>query len=170
MLIIEDDANLVLVLTKFIKSIGFNTQSTYSGKEGLEIALSNKHQLFIVDLGLIDIHGFELIEKIRQINNKPIIVITGNTQEENEITSFKLEVNIFHKKPINFDILEMQIKSLMSPKRRGNILTTKNIYVDLNKRIFKSNNQVVPLTKTEFNFLVMLFNSNGQVFTRKQII
>ncbi len=169
-LIIEDDANLVLVLTKFVESIGYNAQFSYTGKEGLKIALTNKHQLFIVDLGLGDIYGLELIEKIRHTNNKPIIVITGDIQEENEIKSYSFKANIFHKKPINYDILEVQIKSLMSPKRRGNIITTKNIQLDLNRRTFKNNDKVVLLTKTQFNFLAMLLNSNGEVFTREQII
>jgi DNA-binding response OmpR family regulator len=169
-LIIEDDANLVLVLTRFINSIGFQAQSTYNGKQGLKMALSNRHQLLIIDLGLGDISGFNLIEKIREINNKPIIVITGDTQENNEINSFKLKANIFHKKPINFDVLEVQIKSLISPKRRGNVITTKNVYLNFNTRVFKLNSREIKLTKTQFNFIAMLFNSNGQVFTRKQII
>jgi DNA-binding response OmpR family regulator len=169
-LIIEDDANLVLVLKQFILSLGLNANSTYSGKKGFKKALSNKYQLFIIDLGLGDISGLKLVEKIRITNNKPIIIITGNVEENNEIECFKLKANIFHKKPINFDILAVQIKSLISPKRRGNIITSKNVYINLNKRVFKFNDQVVPLTKREFNFLTMLFNSNGEVFTRKQII
>lgn len=169
-LIIEDDANLVLVLTKFVESIGYNTQFSYTGKEGFEIALTNKHQLYIVDLGLGDIYGLELIERIRNTSNKPIIVITGDIQEENEIKSYSLKANIFHKKPINYDILEVQIKSLMSPRQKGNIIMTKNIELDLNRRTFKNNGRVILLTKTQFNFVAMLLNSNGEVFTREQII
>jgi DNA-binding response OmpR family regulator len=169
-LVIEDDAGLVSILTNFVGSLRLNVQSCYSGINGLKEALSNKHQLFIIDLGLGDIHGFELIDKIREKSNKPIIVITGDTQEDNEINSFRLKANIYHKKPINFDILEAQIESLLSPKRKGNIITTKDVYLDLNSRTFKSNGKTTPLTKTQFNFIAMLLSSNGQVFTRKQII
>ncbi len=169
-LIIEDDANLVLVLTKFIRSVGFDSYATYSGKEGLKRSLSNTHDLFLIDLGLKDIEGFDLIERIRKVNSKPIIVITGSTQEENEVESFKLKVNIFHRKPVKFNLLEVQMRSLIYPKRSGDMIKAKNIQLDISKRVFKLNNQVVPLTKTEFNFLLMLLSSNGEVFSRRQII
>jgi len=169
-LLIEDNANLVSVLTKHIQSLGLEVKSTYCGREGLKEALSNKHQLFIIDLGLGDIHGFDLIEKIREKNNKPIIVITGDTREDNEIHSYKLKANIYHRKPIRYKILKAQIESLLTPLRKGNIITSKNIHLNLSTRILQCNRKTIPLTKSQFNFVAMLFNSNGQVFTRKQII
>jgi DNA-binding response OmpR family regulator len=169
-LVIEDNANLVSVLTKYIQSLGFEVESSYNATEGLKKALSNKHQLFIIDLGLKDLHGLKLIAKIRNTSNKPIIVITGETEGQSEIKCFKLKVNIFHRKPIKYELLKEQIKSLLPPNRKGCIITTRELYLDLNRRILKSNGKTVPLTQTEFNFLLMLLESNRQIFTRKQII
>lgn len=169
-LIIEDDANLVSVLKSYIESLGFNAQGTYCGRKGLEKALTNKHQLFIIDLGLGDIHGLQLIEQIRNISKKPIIVITGDIKQESEINCYRSKVNIFHRKPIKYEVLSAQIRSLISPRKKGHIFRTRNVYLDLNKRIFKLNDKATNLTRTEFNFLLMLLSSNGEVFTREQII
>ena len=169
-LLIEDDANLVLILSKFIKSIRFDVHSSYTGKMGKDMALTNKYQLFIIDIKLPDTKGFQLIDEIRDISNKPIIVITGDQSEDNEINTYKYKANVFHKKPIKYDILEAQIKSLISLRKTGNIINSLNIFIDIDKRIFKINDEEIYLTSTEFNFILLLLNSNGRVFTRKQII
>lgn len=169
-LIIEDNANLALTLKAFLESLGFDSQITYSGKEGLNVALTNKHQLFLVDLGLGDMNGLEVIETIRTESEKPIIVITGQVEQEIEIDCFKSRINIFHKKPIRYGILGSQIQSLISPQKKGDIIKTKNICMDLERRVFKLDGKTINLTKREFNFILMLLSSNGEVFTRKKIL
>jgi DNA-binding response OmpR family regulator len=169
-LVIEDDATLVSILTKYIQSLGYKVEFSYNATEGLKKALSNKHQLFIVDLGLGDLHGLKLIEKVRAISNKPIIVITGETEGLSEIKCFQLKVNIFHGKPIKYELLKEQIRSLLPPNRKDSIITTREVYLDSNRRILKSQGRTVPLTQTEFDFILMLLKSNRQIFTREQII
>ena len=169
-LIIEDDANLVLTLTNYIESMHFTVKHAYNGREGLEIALKNSYQLAIIDLGLPNMSGFKVVERIRKINNKPIIIITGSKREEDELNAFRLRANIYHRKPIKFEILEEQIKSLINPNEKGNIVRMLDIYLDTKRRIIKINNEEIYLTKTEMDFVIMLVNSNGEIFTREQII
>jgi len=169
-LIIEDDANLVLIISNFLKSLHFDVLYAYNGKDAIEEVLKNKYQLAIIDLGLPDMSGFQVVEKIREINNKPIIIITGSKEENDEIKAFKSHVNLYHYKPLNYEILEAQIKSLINPNLKGNIIKTLDIYIDTSRRIIKNKNKVLDLTKTETDFLIMLAESKGEIFTRKQII
>ena len=169
-LVIEDNASLVLTLSKLLKNLHLNIDYSYNGKEGLVKVLKNKFQLAIIDLGLPDITGFEIVKKIREINNKPIIVITGSKEQKDELRAFELNINIYHYKPIDFEILEAQIKSLINPNLKGNIIKTLDIFIDLDRRIIKNKDKVVNLTKTETDFIIMLIQSKGEVFTREQII
>ena len=169
-LIIEDDASLVFLLTKLLESLHMKVEYSYTGQLGKKMALSNKYSLIIIDIGLPDISGFEVVKEIRNVNNKPIIVITGDNTDEIELESYKLRVDIFHSKPIKFEIFQAQIISILKNQKTFEIIKSKDIYVDIRKRIFKRNKKNILLTKTEFDFLVMLFNSNGEVFSREKII
>ena len=170
MLLIEDDANLVFVLTRFLENLSMKVESSYTAKDGLIKALTNKYQILIIDIGLPDSDGFKIIEQIRLIDNtKPIIVITGDNSQEKEISSYKAKANIFHPKPIKFDILEAQIKSL-TIDRYPNVIVIGDLCIDRLKRIAKIKNKRVKLTHSEYNLLIMLIDSNGEIFTRKQIL
>ena len=169
-LIIEDDANLVLTLSEYVRNLHLEVEYAYNGKEGIEKILRNKYQLAIIDLGLPDISGFEVLKRIRGINNKPIIVITGSKEQKDELKAFKLNINIYHYKPIDYELLEAQMKSLINPNLKGNIIKTLDLEVDVNRRIIVRNNKTLNLTKTETDFVIMLLQSKGEVFTREQIV
>jgi two-component system, OmpR family, response regulator ArlR len=169
-LIIEDDAYLVLTLIRHIKSLRLNVDYAYDGEKGLKKALRNKYQLAIIDLKLPGMGGLEIVEKIRKINNKPIIVITGSLEEQDELESFKLKANIYHTKPIKYEILEAQIKSLLNPNKKGNIIKALDMEIDTEKRLVSVEGRIIDLTKSEMSFILMLINSKGGVFTREQII
>ncbi|MDD3475211.1 MAG: response regulator transcription factor [Candidatus Dojkabacteria bacterium] len=169
-LLIEDDASLVFILTRFLENLNMKVESSYTAKEGLIKALTNKYQILIIDIGLPDSDGFKIIEQIRLIDNtKPIIVITGDNSRDKEIYSYKAKANIFHPKPIKFDILEAQIKSLIEDQY-PNIIVIGDLCIDKIKRIVKIKNKGIKLTHSEYNLLIMLIDSNGEIFTRKQIL
>lgn len=169
-LVVEDDAYLVCTLTEYLKSLHFNVKHAYNGKDGIKKALRNRYQLAIIDLGLPQIDGFRIVEEIRKINNKPIIVITGSQEEKDELKAFNLKVNIFHTKPIRYEILGAQIKSLLNPCKKGNLVQSNDITIDTDSRVLKRGEYVIDLTKGEFDFILILVNSNGEVFSREQII
>jgi len=169
-LLIEDDANLVFILTRFLESLNMKVGSSYTAADGLNKALTNKYQIIIIDIGLPDSDGFKIIEQIRLIDNtKPIIVITGDNSENNEIYSYKVKANIFHPKPIKFDILEAQIKSLITDKY-PNIIVIGDLCIDRLKRTVKIKNKRIKLTYNEYNLLIMFIDSHGEIFTRRQIL
>jgi DNA-binding response OmpR family regulator len=169
-LLIEDDANLAMILSKFLLSNGYYVEYVYEGHKGLKMALSNKYQLIIVDIGLPDITGLQIVSEIRKVNNKPIIVITGDNTNNTELATFQFKANIFHSKPIKFEILLAQISTLLKEADTHRIIKSQNIYIDISKNIFRKENKKVYFTKTEFDFLLMLFNSNGEIFSREKII
>ncbi len=169
-LIIEDCANLTFLLKNFLLSIEIPSDNSYTGERGLEMAFSNKYDFLIVDKYLPDLDGIEIIKKLRTRYRKPIILITGHQDKDIEIEGFKHGANIFHRKPLDYDLLRYQIFSLLNDDFPQNLIKRKNLLLDQNKRIFKLNGKEIYLTKTEFNFLKLLLTSKGEIFQRERII
>ena len=169
-LIIEHGASSLFTLKNLVESLRSQTEFSFTGQEGLSKALTNKHSLYILATPLPDMCAFYFVEQLRRKNEKPILMIEEQPCEENEIKAYDSGVNIYHSKPIAFSILEAQIKSLINSYTKPHIIKSLNICLDINKRMVLVNSQEVELTKTEMNLVILLFNSNGKIFTREQII
>lgn len=171
-LIIEDNANLVFTLQTFLETAEYNTIAVYDGASGLEKAQSKNINLILLDIGLPDISGIELLEKIREFNNKPIIIISSNYTLPNKISSFENKVNIFHEKPIHYELLKAQIDSLINQKKKKNeiIKIDKHIAVDLTNNLAYIDGKEVSLTNKEFTLLNILLRHRGESLTRRNLM
>lgn len=169
-LLVEDDTNLNFILTKSLERAGFSVVAKQSGKAGLSAALSQKIDLFLIDIGLPELNGLDLIKQLRpQKVSVPIIVITNQSKIEKEIESFDLGANLFHRKPINYDLLISQINSLLTPNVSAADIEIKDLVISPSKRIVIRNNKTKSLTKSEFDLLFLIVTSNGRVFSRNDI-
>lgn len=170
-LIIEDDNPLLLVLRQQIEYMGYKTDTAADGEIGLKKALNNHFSLVISDISLPKITGFSILTKLRDAKVKvPVILITNYNYEENELLAYSHGANIFHKKPINFTLLEKQIRMLLTNYDYKPIITMGDLEVDPGKKLVKKNGQTINLTKREYNLFLTLITSPGEVFTRKEII
>src|SRR5438552_2388112 len=105
-LLIEDDLHLTFFLKRFLENKGFHVVDVKDGYEGLLRAKKNRYNLYLIDLSLPKVNGFTIVQKVRALNNNtPIIMITDKTFLNNEIECFELGANLFHKKPINYELL-----------------------------------------------------------------
>lgn len=170
-LIIEDDQNLNYILKLYLERNGYTALSVTTGKEGLENAKSNKFNLCIVDIGLPDIDGISLVKRLRnEYNNKPIIIITDKYTEQNEIDSYFSGGNIFHEKPIRFDLLNAQLISLLNSAQGSKKYGYGDLFIDMESRVVSKKNKNIELTKKEFDLLSMLIAKPEKVFNRNEII
>lgn len=170
-LIIEDDIALAKVLSRKVQILGYEPTQVNDGASGLEEVLSLQYSLIICDLSLPKMNGYSIIKRMKIQNMKtPVILITNFGQEENEILSYSYGANIFHKKPIKFSLLESQIKMLITKYQSTNEFMFGDIIIDPIRRVVKKNKKDIPLTKKEFDLLVLLSSSAGEVFSRREII
>lgn len=170
-LIIEDDANLSLIIGKHLERQNIETDIAYTGEEGLEKALSNKYNLLLVDIGLPGINGVDIIKRIRNIGNMiPVIIITSQIALDKEIDAYDQGANLFHRKPIEFDLLIAQINSLLPDMNKELMIEMKDIVINTKERYLKRKGVIINLTKTELDFILMLVKSNGSIFSRHKII
>lgn len=170
-LIVEDNASLVYVLQTFLKTLGFESIYAYNGTDGLQKSLNRNVSLILVDIGLPDISGYEIVKRVRDIYDTPIIIISNDVSINNEIDSFKNKANIFHPKPINFDLLEAQVKSLMNDNIKIKTLFLDNRFeINTVTKVIYFNKKEIPLTNNEFKFLQLLLKSRGQIVSRNRVL
>lgn len=170
-LLIEDNPNLSQLIKNFLEKKEKTIVQAYEGNSGLEKAYSNKYNLILLDLGIPNIKGLSLLNKLRDSGNvTPCIIITGHDNPFEEIQCFKLGANLYHKKPLNLELLNVQIDRLLNHKKTLKILYMLDISINLKLRQVQRNNNLIPLTFTEYNFLLMLIESNGEITSRAKII
>ncbi len=169
-LVAEDNRSLSYFIKKFLESHGFQATIIEEGNQVLTTALEENFNLIILDIGLPGLNGLDIIEKLRENNDyTPVIVITNQLTDENEIKSFSMGANLFHRKPINYELLLVQVRSFVNNKTSDIEIKLDDTYINPSKRLVLCNDKKVNLTKNEFDFLLLLAVSQGKVFSRYTI-
>lgn len=170
-LVVEDDTNLALVVKRKLESMGYNVTTMSSGKDGYEAAISNKYALMMVDIGLPEMNGLKLIQRVRENDIKtPAIIITNQLNSDNEVSAFRSGANLFHPKPLDFNLLEAQVKSLMTSLAINSGIELGDMRIDPNRRQVIKDGKDVELSLKEFELLRLLISVKGNVLTRQDII
>lgn len=178
-LIIDDDKELCALIKKCVEQENLSTIVTYSGIEGLRLADENKDScsLIILDVMLPDIDGFQILKRIRDTSNIPVLMLTAKSSEEDKISGLRLGADDYLTKPFSINELMARVNSLVRRYTTFNpsfitdedCIMLKDMVIDKANRIVSVNNISVPLTGKEFDLLLFLASNKGRVFTKKQI-
>ena len=167
-LIIEDDAKIIESI-RFVFQVGWpeaNVISSKHGEEGLEMIEKESPQLVILDLGLPDIEGFEVLKQIRLFSNIPVVILTVSGEEENIIKGLELGADEYITKPFKPLELIARVKKAL----KNHLVSQSGTEVSLdygNLRIFLAaqkvqiDNQTIKLTSTESLILKYLASNAG---------
>lgn len=167
-LLVEDDADIHSFIKKILEENTYQVLNAYSGSEALNILKNEKVDLILLDLMLPDFSGEEIIKKILDI---PIIVISAKYEIEDKISALLNGADDYITKPFDYNELLARIKvKLRPPKYPKNILTYKELKLDIEKHTLFINNQKVYLTKTEFLIMKTLMAFPKQVFSKNQLL
>ncbi|HEK8959414.1 TPA: response regulator transcription factor, partial [Clostridioides difficile] len=139
----------------------------------------NRHtlSLVILDIMMPDIDGFQVLKKIRETSNIPVIMLTAKNDEDDKVSGLRLGADDYLTKPFSINELMARVNSLI---RRYTMLNPafitdtdciiiNGMIIDKTNRIVSVNNIPVQLTSKEFNLLAFLASNKGRVFTKKQI-
>jgi len=167
-LIIEDDAKIIESI-RFVFQVGWPEAKVISskhGEEGLEMIEKESPQLVILDLGLPDIEGFEVLKQIRLFSNIPVVILTVSGEEENIIKGLELGADEYITKPFKPLELIARVKKAL----KNHLVSQSGTEVSLdygNLRIFLAaqkvqiDNQTIKLTSTESLILKYLASNAG---------
>jgi two-component system, OmpR family, KDP operon response regulator KdpE len=172
-LVIDDEVQIRRLLEITLSSNGFKIFESATGKEGLVSAATQHPSLIILDLGLPDIDGIEILKKIREWYQKPIIVISVRNSEDDIITALDSGANDYITKPFRTLELLARIRSALRKREVSNdmpSLTFGSLSIDLPNHIARKNGEIIKLTSTEFSLLALLAKNSGRVLTHQSIL
>lgn len=171
-LVVEDDDNTRL-LTEAHLYKKYNVVTCKDGEEALDIIYSQNIDIIVADLMMPKLDGFELIKELRERkNNIPVLLLTAKNSIEDKTKGFEYGADDYLTKPVDYNELILRINALI---RRANIsnqdkITIGKIEIDLGQYSFKYDDEVIELTKKEFDLLFKLISYPNKIFTKMQLI
>ncbi len=172
-LIIEDESGIRNILRINLVSHGYKIMEAETGKLGLSKALEFHPHLIILDLGLPDISGLEVLKELRKWTFIPIIILTVQDNEEKKVELLDAGADDYLTKP--FGTKELLARVRVSLRNHGlieatPIFQTGNLIIDLSKQLVLRDNVEVKLTKTEFEVLARLVRDHGNIVPQNQLL
>ena len=173
-LIVEDESRIVAFLTKGLKAAGFTTHTTAAGREAVELALQTSFDLIILDVGLPDINGFEVLQQLRgQGVTAPVIMLTARSSVADRVAGLEGGADDYMPKPFSFEELLARIRVRLRPEAAGADqmrLTHRDMVLDLRTRTLTLEGRTVELSAREFALAETFMRHPGQVLSREQLL
>ena len=173
-LIVEDEPRIVAFLTKGLKAAGFAPHTTSTGLEAVELALQTSFDLIILDVGLPDIDGFEVLQRLRgQGVTAPVIMLTARSSVADRVAGLEGGADDYMPKPFSFEELLARIRVRLRPEAAGADqmrLTHRDMVLDLRTRALTLEGRTVELSAREFALAETFIRHPGQVLSREQLL
>jgi two-component system phosphate regulon response regulator PhoB len=176
-LIVDDEEDIRELVELNLAREGFRMLSSETGEQALELALSHRPDLIVLDLMLPGIDGLEVCKRIRadsKTQQIPIVMLTAKGEESDVVTGLELGADDYVTKPFSGKVLVARIRRLLRKKPesvdREAVIQIHELTMDPGRHEVMVGDQPVELTLTEFNILHTLAARPGRVFTRYQIV
>ena len=174
--IIEDEKNICSFIQTELEGNGYQAACAATGEEGLTLIHSLRPDLILLDLGLPDIDGLDVIRRIRVWNFTPIIVISARSQETSKVEALDLGADDYLTKPFGTSELMARIRTALRHSQLTASRTTQptyhvgDLYIDFERRLVRVKDQEVHLTQIEYKLVSLLAQNPGRVLTYDYII
>jgi len=174
-LVVEDEARLIEIVTDYLEDAGFNVIQARDGKKALEEFESNDIDLVILDIMLPELDGWTVCRRIRKKSGVPIIMLTAREEEDDKLMGFELGADEYVTKPYSPKVLVARVKTLIKriaaePVKDENIIAFPGLEVNVKSYVVKVEGAKVDMTPKEFDLLIFLLDNRGIVLTRESIL
>ncbi len=175
-LLIEDDTKITNFMSMALKAKGYKCILARNGNMGILSFCTENPDIIILDLGLPDIDGIDIIHEIRKVSQTPIIILSARGQENDKITALDAGANDYVTKPFSMGELLARLRVMERFIDRKQSVSDESVFkldyllVDSEKhRVFLDNTEV-HLTPIEYKLLLFLISNRGKVLTHSQIL
>lgn len=169
-LVIEDDMALNRGIQITLANKEKVVESAFSKKEALNKLNINFYDLIILDLNLPDGKGIDILKNIRRKNNVPVIILTANDLEMDEVIAFDLGANDYITKPFSLAILKARVANQLKNKSRKIVYRKDDLYFNFNEMKFYKDSIEFELSKIEQRLLYYLIENRGIKLKRERIM
>ena len=175
-LVVDDEDTICEVIKLNLELEGFTVDTANSAEEVLSKELTD-YRLFILDVMMGEMSGFELASHIRQnpgAKNIPIIICTAKDREEDLIDGFNRGIDDYIRKPFSMRELVLRVKSVLRRTEttlgNDNTISYGDLVLNIERKQCHISGEEVALTKKEFEILRLLLSNRGKIFSREEIL
>ena len=171
-LIIEDEANICSFIQTLLETNGYQALVAQTCVMGMTMFISYNPDLVILDLGLPDMDGSEIIRSVRAWSRMPIIIISARSAEIDKASALDMGADDYLTKPVDLDELLLHVQALLrrSQAMTSHQLTIGQTHLDYDSLTVQRGDTLLTLPKKEFFLLFKLLSSPMQIFTRRQLM
>lgn len=167
-LLIEDDKSICNFIITSLESSDYKVTPAYTGMEGISLSTSLCPNVILLDLGLPDMDGLDVLHRIRSWSSTPVIVISARTKEQDKVTALDSGADDYITKPFGTSELMARIRTSLRhsrPNVQTHIYQAGGLTIDFDKRQILLDGKEVHLTQIEFQLLSLLAENSGKVLT-----
>lgn len=176
-LVVDDEPDIREILQFNLENEGYQIDTAESSEEAMD-KLSSSHNLILLDVMMGGISGFKFADHLRKEvkNNIPIIFLTAKDTENDMLTAFSIGGDDYISKPFSIKEVIARVKSVlkraMLEEKRDNqeLLQIEDLIINFETKNVTIDNEIIDLTKTEFNILILLAQNPNRVFSRTEIL
>lgn len=172
-LIIDDEIQIRRLLEITLSANGYKITEASTGKEGMALAASQQPALVILDLGLPDIDGLDVLHMLREWYQKPIIILSVRNSEEDIVKALDNGANDYLTKPFRTGELLARIRVAIRQSQGiadKPVLDFGTLSIDIANHTVRKDNELIKLTSTEYSLLALLAKNEGRVLTHQYIL
>jgi DNA-binding response OmpR family regulator len=175
-LLVEDDAAIRVALTRSLHDQGHAVSSTASGMTALTAAVAQKPDVVLLDLGLPDIDGADVLSMLRAVSDVPVIVATARDDEAEVVRLLDLGADDYVIKPFTAAQLNARIRAVLRRTERGDGLggeqpiAVGGLHIDIRSREVTVDGEPIELARKEFDLLLALARRAGEVVTKRDLL
>ena len=172
-LVIDDEAQIRKLLNITLQSFGYNVTEAATAKEGIMAVSTHPPDLVLLDLGLPDQNGHEVLKHLREWYSNPVIILSVQSDEEDIVRALDHGANDYLVKPFRTGELVARIRSALrkaAADENNPLVTFTDLTIDFAARAVKKNGTAVKLTSTEYTLLALMVKSEGKVLTHQYML
>lgn len=176
-LVVEDERIIRNMICTALTTNGYEVYSTGSGLDACALITGQRPDLIILDIGLPDIDGFEIIRQVRSWSRLPIVIVSARTHERDKIDALDMGADDYLTKPFGTGELLARVRTALrhaNPDKDNcgtpEIFKANGLVIDFNKRLITVDGSDVHLTQTEYNIISLLAKNSGKVLTYELIL
>jgi two-component system KDP operon response regulator KdpE len=172
-LVIDDEQQILKLLQIALENEGYRVIPAQTGKEGIQLAANHQPDLILLDLGLPDKNGHQILKELREWYQRSILILSVQNSEEDIVKALDNGATDYLTKPFRTGELTARIRACIRRNSQSNettILSIGNLEIDLSARIVKRNDTILKLTATEYNLLALFCKNQGRVLTHQLIL
>jgi len=173
-LVVDDEPKITRLVGDYLDQAGFRVLTAHSGRDALAVTEGERPDLVVLDLGLPDIDGLDVLRQVRADSNVPVVILTARSDETDLVVGLELGADDYVVKPFGPKELVARVRALLRratlPDNDDDTITIDDLQIDLPKMRVQRAGATVDLTSTEFEIVAKLARKPGRVYTRGQLL